>query len=68
MCDKEDVEYSVVHEEQPKYPRYAYENGIEGWTKMKLAINDKGFVTSVKIVDSGPFWVFDETKNGVKFI
>jgi len=44
----------------PKYPRQATVDGIEGWVKLSFSINELGGVADVKIVEAMPRRIFDK--------
>jgi protein TonB len=45
----------------PIYPIQAKRRGIEGWVKVTFLVNQQGLVEKIKIVDSHPTGVFDQS-------
>jgi len=45
---------------EPRYPSAAAENGVEGWVKLSLEVDEKGFVQKASVVDSNPKDTFDQ--------
>ena len=43
---------------QPRYPRKAAEEGVEGWVKLRFSIDNKGFPYEVAVIDDMPKGVF----------
>jgi protein TonB len=52
---------------EPKYPKPATDDGIEGWVTVSFTINEVGGVEDVEVLDSHPSKVFDrEAKRAVR--
>lgn len=45
---------------EPKYPEYAYANGLEGWVWLEFDIDESGAVTDITLIDSNPDKTFDK--------
>jgi TonB family protein len=45
---------------QPNIPESAWKNKIDGWVLVTFAVNAKGIVENVRVLDSQPHGVFDE--------
>lgn len=51
---------------EPKYPRKAAIDGIEGWVKLEFTINPDGTVSSPKVLSAKPRRIFDsEAKRAI---
>lgn len=44
---------------QPAYPENARRDGLEGWVKLRLKIDEQGEVTEVEVIEAQPAGVFD---------
>jgi TonB family protein len=44
---------------QPRYPREAAINGVEGWVKLKLDVDSQGKPINISVVDAMPQGVFE---------
>ncbi len=56
MGDGEAIPMVVI---QPRYPRQASMEGIEGWVKFKFTIQPDGTPTDVELLDANPRRVFE---------
>ncbi len=56
MDEKEPIPSSTI---MPMYPRYAAEDGVTGWVKLKFDIDKFGNVYNLEVVDANPEKVFD---------
>ncbi len=64
MDAKEPVPSSTI---MPMYPRYAAEDGITGWVKLKFDIDKFGHVYNLEVVDANPKKVFEQNaKTAIK--
>lgn len=48
-----------IYTVDPKYPKEAYEKGIEGWVWLEFDVDDKGVVKDVDIIDAFPDKTFN---------
>ena len=44
---------------RPQIPRYAFEQGIEGWVEVAFYVNPNGRVSNIRIIDAKPRGVFE---------
>ncbi len=44
---------------RPQIPRYAFEQGIEGWVEVAFFVNPNGRVSNIRIIDAQPRGVFE---------
>ena len=44
---------------RPQIPRYAFEQGIEGWVEVVFYVNPNGRVSNIRIIDAEPKGVFE---------
>ena len=64
---KENSEVVALLKVEPKYPRKAAIEGIEGWVKLKFTILEDGSVTNIKVAASNPRRIFDKSaKRAIK--
>lgn len=62
-----DISLTRGYTVEPKYPEYAYKNGIEGWVWLEFDIDESGAVTDITLIDSNPEKTFDKAiVNAVK--
>lgn len=45
---------------RPQIPRYAYEQGIEGWVEAAFFVEPNGRVSNIRIIDAQPRGVFEQ--------
>ncbi len=45
---------------QPNIPDYAWKNKIDGWVLVTFAVNTRGHVENVRVLDANPRGVFDQ--------
>lgn len=49
---------------QPSYPENARQDGLEGWVKLRLKIDEQGRVSEIEVVEAQPQGVFDAAAAG----
>ena len=62
-----DIPPKVISKFEPYYPSLAEDEGIEGFVELKILVNKRGFVKKIKVINSHPKGVFeDSAKKAVK--
>ncbi len=51
---------SVIKSVNPRYPKKAVRESIEGWVKLAVDVNKQGNVSKVKVVDAQPRRIFED--------
>ncbi|MCO7226426.1 energy transducer TonB [Pleionea sp. CnH1-48] len=44
----------------PEYPMIARKKGLQGWVKLSFDVNEEGYTTNVRVVESEPKRIFDK--------
>jgi len=60
-ANEENVELKFESALQPRFPKMAFLEKREGWVKLEVFLNLDGSVKSVKVLDSSPKNVFEQT-------
>lgn len=50
-----------VNEIRPDYPAHAFAQGLEGWVRLLLLIDEQGNVRHLEVMDASPARTFDES-------
>ncbi len=58
--DAVDSKPKPMHRVSASYPKRARANGVEGFVKMNLLVDESGRVSRIKIIESRPSGTFDE--------
>ncbi|NIB45231.1 TonB family protein [Pseudomaricurvus alkylphenolicus] len=58
-CNPKHRDYLLIENPEPKYPREAYSQGVEGWSVVSVTITTDGSTKDIRVIDAEPKAIFD---------